>query len=527
MRQRSSLSRFLGLLALPVFAVACGAASPTGEPLGTTSEAIICSINTPPGTPCTVGGGKGGTLPVIEYEFTSSTDTTVTINFTTPRGAQAATVNLSGITTPNNPILATSSDSPTTSHTITLTHLTPGSLYRYGVVLAGTEVYWNEVSTNTTSTASDLGLAAAVGANLDAALTGHTIGYAWAIYQFGNLLASNGGGWAVLGTVHDSATQRITAMSMSKTITATAVMKALQTLQGEGSSITLDSLIFPYLPQAWKATAGPYVNQITFRDLLDHTAGLRAPSGFAGDPDTYAGLSAIIAQGATSSTWHAYSYLNGDFCLFRVILPYLVNGPGAYQATEANGTNDVATGEAYVSYVRNNVFAPIGLGDVNVVPTGPQPYTRYYNFANPSLSVADPTDDTAMLRTGAGYWFLSVSEYGHFIQSLQDGLIISAASYEEMRDTPSNDPNDSTVRPGMYALPSLSVFRGFTYDHNGGYPGQANGAGAESDWMTFPNGMTVVMSVNSRGGLTPPGQTADTAPQTIVELAFRQAAAAF
>ncbi len=93
-----------------------------------------------------------------------------------------------------------------------------------------------------------------------------------------------------------------------------------------------------------------------------------------------------------------------------------------------------------------------------------------------------------MLRTGAGYWYMSVKEFGKFISALRHhGKIISSDSFNLMKN------NDL----GMYGVDST---HGRYWDHNGGSPIKS-GAGTVSDWMIFPNGITAVITVNSNGGL--------------------------
>jgi CubicO group peptidase (beta-lactamase class C family) len=103
----------------------------------------------------------------------------------------------------------------------------------------------------------------------------------------------------------------MTNLSTSKTITATAVMKAMEDLNIQGKSISIDSQIAPYLPSDW--TLGLHVNEMTFKDLLTHMSGLRPATN---DPDTYDGLRQTIANGTTN--FRKFKYVNGNFCLFRL-----------------------------------------------------------------------------------------------------------------------------------------------------------------------------------------------------------------
>jgi CubicO group peptidase (beta-lactamase class C family) len=337
--------------------------------------------------------------------------------------------------------------------------------------------------------------------NLKARLEGRAVGYSYAIYEFDKLKKSGAGGHAVWPNVAQSPDKRMTTMSMSKTITAAAVMKAMEELRAKGQNITINSLIAPYLPSGW--TLGPRVDEITFKHLLTHTGGLR-PAG--NDPDTFAGLRQTIANGSTSQNFGKASYANANFCLFRVIIPYMVHGREKVEKfpLDVGPLPDLSvehnTAKLYVRYVQEHVLAPIGLGAINVVPTGATPYTRYYKFSDRNVYIEDPKDDTAMLRTGAGYWFMSANEFAKLIASLRHhGKIVSSDTFKVMRD------NDL----GMYGADSAF---GRTWDHNGGYT-SVDGAGSAAAWMIFTNGITAVILVNSQGGLME-------APQDVIRNAF-------
>jgi CubicO group peptidase (beta-lactamase class C family) len=340
--------------------------------------------------------------------------------------------------------------------------------------------------------------------NLKKRLAGMVTGYSYAIYEYDVLKFAGAGGHAVLPNVLHSPDKRETALSMSKTITAAAVMKAMEEMRARGLSITIDSPIAPYLPSNW--TLGPHVTEMTFRQLLTHKSGLRPAEvdPDSNDPDTFINLRQSIQYGATDENFASPEgfYANANFCLFRVIIPYMVSDREPLKMVEPMlATIAQTTGDIYVEYVQTHLLQPIGLSGISVVPTGPTPYTRYYNFANTSESFTDPTDGTARLRTGAGYWHMSAKEFGKFISSLRHhDKIISSESMKIMRDN----------NLGMYEAESPA---GKSWEHNGGY--QAGGAGSVSAWMAFSNGVTAVIFANSQGGLAE-------APQEVVRNAFNQ-----
>src|SRR5262249_42205618 len=153
--------------------------------------------------------------------------------------------------------------------------------------------------------------------------------------------------------------------SLSKFITASALVRALKDLKtriGIDLHRTLDSSIEPYLPSDW--TRGSGISNVTFRNVMQHTSCLTPPGCLnpPGDGDLYAALKARIAAGVNSSTLDnncsvvgsctvgsTYQYDNAEYALLRVIIPYIVDGPQAYNGL---GNTDYLTAMRYRQYVR-------------------------------------------------------------------------------------------------------------------------------------------------------------------------------
>jgi CubicO group peptidase (beta-lactamase class C family) len=313
---------------------------------------------------------------------------------------------------------------------------------------------------------------------------GKAVGYSYAIYQDLDLQKAGAGGVAVAPKVAQSPDRRMTTMSMTKTITATAVMRAMEEMRADGKQISIDSPISSYLPSDW--VLGPRVSDMTFKHLLTHTSGLRPVKTDADpDPDTYNNLQRTIKAGAQKADFGVPFYANANFCLFRIIIPYMTG----YVGTGAPSTEATATGLQYVGYVKKHVLKPIGLGSISVVPTGPTPYTRYYpDWSDTTEFYEDKIGDIPIQRTGAGYWHMSAKEFAKFIASLRSGLIVSAETFAIMREPSVVFIGSNSLGLGMYGQKSTY---GWYYDHNGGLPASCG------DWMIFPNGITAVILVNS------------------------------
>ena len=99
-------------------------------------------------------------------------------------------------------------------------------------------------------------------------LDGRVTGYAYAITQNGNLVASEGIGWARKpsdGDVKMTSETRINVMSVSKPITAVAVLQLLEKL-----NLSIHDPIGPWLPADWVRGPGfENTEGLTFRDLFD------------------------------------------------------------------------------------------------------------------------------------------------------------------------------------------------------------------------------------------------------------------
>jgi CubicO group peptidase (beta-lactamase class C family) len=327
----------------------------------------------------------------------------------------------------------------------------------------------------------------------------------------GNLVYSTASGSVTgssdLAPVAMTTSRRFDTASMSKTITATAVMAALEDLATHTPAlgVTLDSSIRPYLPSNWKPAAS--VANVSFRSLLRHTAGFCSPRSPAGD--SYAAVKSMVEYGPNSSwagTWH---YCDSGFALLRILIPYLVDGPASYKPFESNSTlNAEITAQSYRNYVRCRIMDPIGLNAVDDFYTGPLPETIYFDSARNAIpdninipgSGYDQTSNNMVLTAGSGNWTLSAEEYGKFISSLWLGKIVSQASVTTM--LAQNDPNAPGVGIGMYGSPvSYDGATWWDYNENGG----GGLGGPQGIWMTFFNGYTAVLLSNTAWGLNGEG----------------------
>ncbi len=295
--------------------------------------------------------------------------------------------------------------------------------------------------------------------------------------------------------------RRFDTASMSKTITATAVVAALEDLAGHKPplGVTLDSSVVPFVPSNWDTSK---IGNVTFRSLLRHTSGFVANGG-----DTYDDVKTMVEAGPDTSQVGKWNYYDSNYALLRVVLAYLVDGPTSYKPFESNPTlNAELTAMSYRSYVRNRIFDPIGLSGVDDFYTGPLPETIYFDAGQKAIPDNinvpgsgcgyDQSSNNMALTAGSGNWTLSAEEYSLFISSLWLGRIVSPASVTAM--LAQDDPNAQAVGIGMYGS---QIQHGgklwWDYNENGG----GGTGGPQGIWITFFNGYTAVLLSNTAWGL--------------------------
>ena len=162
--------------------------------------------------------------------------------------------------------------------------------------------------------------------------------------------------------------------SVSKTVTATAILHLLQSQPG-GLDAALSTPLADYLPSDW--TPGANVQFVTLRHLLTHTSGFSEsnnPIGVNfGSPSnaTYVNLRNLVEAdlGAPTvgfdSDYHGPrwggSYNNANFALLaQVVLPKLIN-PGINLTAANYADRDLTSGTMYKEYVQDEIFEPLGI----------------------------------------------------------------------------------------------------------------------------------------------------------------------
>nr|WP_221381857.1 serine hydrolase [Actinoplanes polyasparticus] len=328
--------------------------------------------------------------------------------------------------------------------------------------------------------------------NLRAALTGKTVGYAYSIGKAGQLDRQAGVGSARVApdnpVTAQSATKAMTIASVSKPVTAAAVLRLL-----EQKNISVDSGIGPWLPSAWKR--GANVDKITFRQLMTHTSGLlqnyQTATGTTGGKSTGAWDNIRIAIGQDLGS-KGFKYANMNFSIFRIMVPKIAYGVDLsplYDAPPANITKaqiDYLTGIVFLGYLKPVLAlakASVGCANADANPT------KLYAYPTGGQAGWGPQDYT----TGCGGYGYNMSANGitSFLSHIRyTEKVISADARKLMVDD----------NVGMY---SYDGAYGTYHGHNGSWT-QSGNRGMRSCAMSFHIHVDASLLVNSRGDYPSP-----------------------
>jgi hypothetical protein len=155
---------------------------------------------------------------------------------------------------------------------------------------------------------------------------------------------------------------------------------------------------------------------------LTHTSGFRAAPNDVG----YSQLKAMVA-GGVNLVDKTFAYMNQNFALFRVVIPYL-NGFNESGVTD----KDTATSAAYLAYLNQQLFAPSGIATIPAAPASSEP-TLCYPMPAGSVS-GTHFGDWTKLSGGAGL-HLSSDELATFLVKLRhSSLLLTPAQTATMTE---------------------------------------------------------------------------------------------
>ncbi|MCA9236811.1 MAG: beta-lactamase family protein [Planctomycetales bacterium] len=348
--------------------------------------------------------------------------------------------------------------------------------------------------------------ASVFGDNIEFMSDSNAVGYGYAINVDGQVNVATGSG-GMQRTAADAPAEFFSSLtemeisSVSKTVTATAILKILQTKPG-GLNAALNTPLTAYLPTDW--TPGANVQNITLRHLLTHSSGFLEVGNAIGvdfnsyGNSNYANLQNLVQAGLPAPTiaadgvyatprWNS-SYNNANFSLLaKVVLPKLLNP--LINLTAANYANrDSTSGVLYRNYVQSNILQPLGI-NADLKPTDGTP-AKGYNLATanvtPGLSQSDLTN-----TGGAFGWKMSARELATFLDGIKRDNSILSASTRQMRDDQELGWFDGNDAFGEY------------FTHNGATSGGAGNF--RSQIYSMPGDVEVSYLMNSESTNLPGG----------------------
>jgi len=346
-----------------------------------------------------------------------------------------------------------------------------------------------------------------MGDNIEFLSDGNAVGYGYAINAGGTVNAAVGSG-GLRRTAADSpvrnffSTTELEVSSVSKTITATAILHKLQSMPG-GLDVQLNRKLVDFLPSDWNP--GANVQNVTLRHLLTHRSGLREVNNPIGvdfnsySNNNFANLQNLVEAGLSAPTVAAdsvydtprwdESYNNANFSLLaKVVLPKLENPSLNLTAGFIFG-RDFISGLMYKNYVKDNIFDPMGITGADMITNQANPAIGY-NFATANANSG--LDQWDLSNTGGAFgWKLTARELATFLDAIENDNSILWTSTRNMRD-----------QQELGWFDSSDAF-GTLYSHNGSTGG---GAGNFRSRITsFPGNIQASYLMNSESTNLPGG----------------------
>lgn len=286
------------------------------------------------------------------------------------------------------------------------------------------------------------------------------VGFSYAIVRSGQLIESGAQGWARAPwegkplnpdqnalkqpSVPLTATTRMTVASISKPITAVAIMKLV-----EQKKLSLDNKLYPLIQNKFPK-AGKGVDKVTIRQLLTHTSGLKPGVGCADLPG-------LLSQ---PTSGNSYDYENSNFCLLREVV-------------------EKVTGQNYVNYVQSEILSKMTISNMSCKPDVNNP-TLYYNT---DQTIGKLWGDYSSSCSAFG-WYASATDLAKFLAYVRYYKVLSKSTTTQM------------LSEGLGWKKTVGT-RGTYYQHGGDWIASQN-RGFTGVIMNFPDNIDAVILVNTR-----------------------------
>ena len=272
--------------------------------------------------------------------------------------------------------------------------------------------------------------------------------------------------------------------SITKTFVAAVVLQ----LAAEGR-LSLNDSVQKWLPGVITGH-GYHPAQITIRQLLQHTSGLR---DYAADPR-------FQTAPALEKTWrpqqlvnialrlgppvHGWLYSNTNYILLGMIIQKV-------------------TGHSPITEVRRRILVPLGLHDTSFPLTSkqiPAPYAHGYYGPLDVTNLVNPSSAWT-----AGAMISTVGDVARFYRVLLTGGLLPPAQQRELLATiPVDDPGELFAEHYGLGIYRVQLPCGTAWGHDGGYPG-----GFKTFAYTSPDGsrQAVMIYNDFKMSIPPPAGT--------------------
>jgi CubicO group peptidase (beta-lactamase class C family) len=247
---------------------------------------------------------------------------------------------------------------------------------------------------------------------------------------------ANGYGVVSLGGPPVTPDTLFNAASMSKPLTAIAVLKLVQ----EGK-INLDADVNFYL-KTWKIPENQYtkLHKVTVRELLGHTSGIATHNGEVDDPDKALPTMLQMLDGEKPSTagpvrveaepGSKYAYANGGYLVLQLLVTEI-------------------TGKTFAQYMKDAILHPLGMdhSTFEAPLSSAQAAVAATGYWEDGITGIAPAHFVKP-NLGAGGLWTTASDYARFIIELQkeylgQSHVILNRATARMMLTPGLGPSDS------------------------------------------------------------------------------------
>ena len=289
--------------------------------------------------------------------------------------------------------------------------------------------------------------------------------------------------------------------SITKTVIATVVLQ----LAAEGR-LSLNDSVQKWLPGVITGH-GYHPAQITIRQLLQHTSGLR---DYAADPrfqtvraleKTWRPRQLIDVAVRLGPPVHGWLYSNTNYILLGMIIQKV-------------------TGHSPITEIRHRILAPLGLHDTSFPLTSKRiPGLHAHGYYGP-IDVTNLVSPSTAWTAGA--MISTVGDVARFYRALLTGRLLPPAQQRELLAAiPVDDPGELFTEHYGLGIYRVQLPCGTAWGHDGGYPG-----GFKTFAYTSPDGsrQAVMVYNDFKMSIPPPAGTGTPAFQRDVkkatELAF-------